>query len=37
MLVEPRRELGGPLAQARRSRHKAIVILTREAGLGCSS
>jgi hypothetical protein len=28
-LVEPRRELGGALAQARRSRHKGIVILTR--------
>ncbi|MBV8577914.1 MAG: hypothetical protein JOZ58_23140, partial [Acetobacteraceae bacterium] len=28
-LVEPRRELGGVLAQARRSAHKGIVILTR--------
>ncbi len=29
MLVEPRRELGGALAQARHSAHKGIVILTR--------
>jgi len=28
-LMEPRREQAGPLAQARRSRHKAVVLLTR--------
>ena len=33
-LVEPRRELGGALAQARRSRHKGIVILTRGSRSG---